>query len=530
MRARFHIPEIPEGEKTPIVLELLGVIEQQSVFIRHQAEVIQQLKDEIARLKGEKPRPQIRPSQLEKRRQERSSSEKRPGSEKRSKTAELVIHETIRIAPEVVPPLSVFKGYQSYTVQGIEIRPHNIRYLLERWQTPDGRYLVGRLPAGVQGHFSATLKSYILYQHYHCHVTQPLLLEQLWEWGVEISSGQLSRILIEDKKVFHREKDGVLSVGLKVSSYINVDETGARHAGKNGYCTHIGNEMFAWFQSTESKGRVNFLKLLRAGHRDYVINENAFDYLRRREFPQYLLSRFATNPRKRFLGDTRWEKCLNELGITSPLHRRIATQGALFGSIFAHGLSKDLVIVSDDASQFHILNHALCWIHAERTINNLIPATDEQREALERVRAQIWEFYDELKAYKAHPSGSKRWPLEARFLAIFTQKTAYVTLNMALETIHKNKKPLLRVLERPEIPLHNNVSESDLREYVKRRKVSGSTRSELGRRSRDTFTSLKKTCRKLGISFWHYLHDRISRDNRIIDLSELIAVRAKAPG
>lgn len=57
MRARFHIPEIPEGEKTPIVLELLGVIEQQSVFIRHQAEVIQQLKDEIARLKGEKPRP-----------------------------------------------------------------------------------------------------------------------------------------------------------------------------------------------------------------------------------------------------------------------------------------------------------------------------------------------------------------------------------------------------------------------------------------------------------------------------------------
>ena len=120
--------------------------------------------------------------------------------------------------------------------------------------------------------------------------------------------------------------------------------------------------------------------------------------------------------------------------------------------------------------------------------------------------------------------------MEGRFLEIFSQKTAYVALDMALEPIYKNKKQLLRVLERPELPLHNNLSENDLREYVKRRKVSGSTRSELGRRSRDTFTSLKKTCRKLGISFWHYLHDRISEDNCIDNLSKLIYQRASAPG
>lgn len=523
MRTKIHIPEIPEEEKTPLVSQLLTVVEQQSA-------IIQQLRDEVARLKGEKPRPEIRPSQLEQGRGEKSSSEKRPGSEKRSKTAKLVIHETIRIAPESIPPGSLFKGYQPYTVQGIEIRPHNVRYLLERWQTADGRYLVGRLPPEVQGHFSPRLKSYILYQYYQCHVTQPLLLEQLWEWGVEISSGQLNRILTEDKDIFHKEKDRILSVGLKVSSYVNVDETGARHAGRNGYCTHIGNELFAWFQSVESKSRVDFLKLLRAGHRDYVINEDAFEYLRMREFPRYLLSRLEAHRNKRFSSDRTWERQLKNLSITSLRHVRTATQGALLGSALFHGLNKDLVIVSDDASQFHILTSALCWIHAERTINNLIASTEEHREAVDRVREQIWEFYDELKAYKANPSGRKRRQLEGRFCEIFSQKTAYATLNMALECIYRNKEQLLRVLERPEIPLHNNVSENDLREYVKRRKISGSTRSELGRSCRDTFTSLKKTCRKLKISFWDYLNDRICQDNSISDLSTLLYHRATAPG
>ena len=530
MKAKFKLPEIFESEKTPIVLELMGIIEQQSAFIKHQMEVIQQLKDEIAQLKGQKPKPRIRPSQLEKnRKKDTSPSTKRPGSEKRSKTANLDIHETIRIAPESIPPGSIFKGYKSYTVQGIEIKPHNIRYLLERWKTADGSYLVGRLPSEIQGHFSPTLKSYILYQYYHCHVTQPLLLEQLWEWGVEISSGQLNRILTEDKDIFNKEKDAVLSVGLKVSSYINADDTSARHAGKNGYCTHIGNELFACFQSTESKSRINFISLLRAGHRDYVINEDALEYMTNQKLPKNLLSRFEIEGKKRFDSELAWEKHLKKLGITNLRHIRIATEGALLGSAICHGLPKDLVIVSDNASQFHILNHALCWVHAERTINNLIPSNDKQREALEQVRDQIWEFYNDLKKYKSKPSKRKRERLEDDFYEIFTQKTAYATLNMAFEPFRRNQKQLLRVLQRPEIPLHNNLSESDIREYVKRRKVSGSTRSERGRRCRDTFTSLKKTCRKLGISFWHYLNDRICQDYCIAELSELVYLRARPP-
>ncbi|MGC8659344.1 MAG: IS66 family transposase, partial [Desulfomonilaceae bacterium] len=97
----------------------------------------------------------------------------------------------------------------------------------------------------------------------------------------------------------------------------------------------------------------------------------------------------------------------------------------------------------------------------------------------------------------------------------------------ALKRIYKNKSELLLVLDRPDIPLHNNTSETDIREYVKKRKISGSTRSDLGRRSRDTFASLKKTCRKLGVGFWAYLNDRLTGKNSILPLANLISLRVR---
>ena len=131
--------------------------------------------------------------------------------------------------------------------------------------------------------------------------------------------------------------------------------------------------------------------------------------------------------------------------------------------------------------------------------------------------------------YKISPDETKRGRLEERFDEIFTQKTDYQMLNLSIERLYENKDELLLVLDRPEIPLHNNLSENDIREYVKRRKISGSTRSELGRRCRDTFTSLKKTCRKLGVSFWEYLLDRFSSGQKIPLLPKLIFHRANAP-
>jgi len=275
MKGTLKPPIIPDDEKSLIVQELLVFIEQQSSIIQQQTEEIQKLKDEIARLKNQPPRPKIKPSSLENKtdNKKKRKCKKRPGSKKRKKTAELKIHETIPIPREDIPKGSVFKGYNPFVVQGLKIQPHNIKYLLETYETPHGKYLCAKLPEYLNGkHFSPELISFILYQYYHCGVTQPLLLEQLHEFDIDISKGQLNNILIEDKDRFHKEKDDILSIGLQVSSYINVDDTGARHKGKNGYCTHIGYELFSWFESTERKSRINFLKLLRAGHSDYSIN------------------------------------------------------------------------------------------------------------------------------------------------------------------------------------------------------------------------------------------------------------------
>mgnify|MGYP000402733892 CR=1 FL=1 len=513
------LPKIAESERTPLVTQLIEIVQ-------HQGEIIQVLRDEIAVLKGNKPKPKIKPSGMEtgdeSDEEDKKSPKKRPrNTTQRSKTAKLEIHETKVIAAEHVPAGSTRKGYRYFTVQGLVIESHNIEYKLERWLTPDGDYVEAVLPADVFCHFSARTISFILYQYHQCHVTQPLLLEQLHEYGLDISAGQLNRLLVEGHESFDEEKAELLSTGLEVSPYIQADDTGARHQGKTGICTHIGNPWFAWFESTESKSRINFLQLLQAGQHDYILNEEAFDYMEVHKLAQEPLAKLRSGPCV-FDDKGQWEGHLKQLGIERAQHIRIATEGALIGSLVEHGLNPDLVIISDDAGQFNILLHGLCWVHAERTIHKLIPCSDAQRDILAQCRSQIWDFYAELKTYRESPGEKKKIELNHRFDEIFTQESDYITLNLALRRLYKNKRELLLVLDRPEIPLHNNLSESDIREYAKRRKVSGSTRSDTGRKRRDTFISLKKTCRKLGVSFWQYLHDRVAKINAIPRLSKLI--------
>lgn len=207
---------------------------------------------------------------------------------------------------------------------------------------------------------------------------------------------------------------------------------------------------------------------------------------------------------------------------------RIVTEGALLGSVLKHGINPDLAIVSDDAGQFNILLHGLCWIHAERVLAKLIGFNEADRLALEQTRTKIWELYDDLKKYKLDPNADAKQSLEKRFDRICDTETSFTSLNLALKRMKRNKSELLLVLQRPDLPLHNNLSEGDIREHVKRRKISGGTRNENGRRGRDTFSSLKKTCRKLTISFWDYINDRLRGQNLIPPLPDIITARAQA--
>ena len=229
---------------------------------------------------------------------------------------------------------------------------------------------------------------------------------------------------------------------------------------------------------------------------------------------------------QQFTDESAWQAWLVELGITGERHVRIATEGALLGGLVERGVSPELVVLSDGAPQFDVFVHASCWIHAERPLARMVPYHDAHRALIEKIREQIWELYKDLKAYRQQSEAAQQPLLTARFDALCEQKTGYPSINAVLKELRDHKADLLRVLERPEVPLHNNAEESDIREYVKKRKISGGTRSAAGRLCRDTFTSLKKTCRKLGVNFWNYLQDRLRGLGKIPRLADLIRERA----
>ena len=500
-----NFSDLSRAELEARFVELLGEVSELKQIVLVQ-------RDEIARLKGLKGRPSIKPSGME-----NATGLKRGGKRvkrrRRGKVTSRVVPETevLRVAH---PTGSQFKGYEPYQVQELVLTARVVRYRRERWLTPDGQLIVAPLPSGVDGHFGPELRRFVLAQYHQGQVTVPRLVGQLRAIGLAISTRQVMRLLIEGHQRFLDEARDVLRAGLTQAAWITVDDTGARHKAANGTCTQIGNDHFAWFGTTASKSRLNFLELLRAGHPDYVINAEALTYMRQRGLSGLVIQQLANQPERSFPDRAAWQAHLERLGIpdlkVSPDPVRIATEGVLWGAIKAHGLLPGTVIVSDDAGQFLVGCHALCWVHAERLVHKLDTFTDHQRRMQQHLRALIWWFYRDLKAYRSEPTPRRRTELRARFDRIFGRRTGFVVLDRLLARLHANKPELLRVLDRPEIPLHTNGSENDIRAQVTRRKVSGGTRSDIGRDCRDAFLGLAKTCAKLGLSFWDYLGARLA--------------------
>jgi len=519
-------PETPPNDaKLPTYDELLAENAKLRELVHQMREEMQTLRDEIARLKKQKPKPKIGPSKLMGKKKKKNGKKR-----KRKKVESRRIDKTKVIKAENVPEGSRFKGYDDFFVQELVIKAVTTLYRKEKWLTPDGELLTAEMDLESDTpHFGPTLCSFVLYQYYHAQVTEPLILEQLREWGVRISSGQLHRMITEGKERYHQEKDEILRVGLQVSGYVNVDDTGARHQGQNGYVTHIGNEWFAWFESTESKSRINFLELLCAGHIEYVLSGEAMEYMAAQKLPKAQLEKLAVEVDRVFANKSAWQAFLKQQDIIGVRHVRTTTEGALLGAVLNHEINPNLVIVSDDAGQFNILLHALCWIHAERILAKLVGFNAAQRIALKKVRTSIWKLYRDIKVYQKKPTSEIKVEIEQRFDEICKTKTCFTSLNLALKRMQKNKAELLLALERPDLPLHNNLSEGDIREHVKRRKISGGTRSKDGRQCRDTFSSLKKTCRKLKVSFWKFLNDRVRGENQIPALPTLIKAQANGP-
>ncbi len=147
-----------------------------------------------------------------------------------------------------------------------------------------------------------------------------------------------------------------------------------------------------------------------------------------------------------FKNQEEWLAYLKELGIFKESHVKTATEGALLGAVIVSGVSPDLGLISDGAGQFRLLAHGLCWVHAERLVNKLIPFTEPQRLAIESVQDQIWSLYQNLKTYKTlttEQQQQQKAVLEASFEHIFTQTTSFETLNQVLGRLKRRKAELL---------------------------------------------------------------------------------------
>src|SRR4051794_15445578 len=519
-----NLEDLSAVELRSLVVSLLGTVAQLEAKVAA-------LTEEIAQLKRLKGRPNLKPSGMEKGTDTPPAPSGGTGRPKRRdprppKSARLIVDDE-RVVPLTPQPGWRFKGFKFYTVQDLVVETRVVRYWRPCYRTPEGKLIIAPLPPEVTGHFGANLVRYLLSQHYQCRVTMPLLRQQLQDLGILISAGQISNLLTKDHDAFHAEKAAVKQAGLETVHWISVDDTGARHLGINGVTTQIGDDRFTSFDTVASKRRLMFLMTLRGAFQDYVINPAALLYLHEQDAPETLIDRLVEPDDRVFADEDVWTDHLIALGITGAKAVRLASEAAIAGSLDHHGLLQDAVIVSDGAGQFDVLRHGLCWIHAERLIHRLVTVTEAQRAAVALVRHLIWWFYRDLKLYRTDPSARARASLKARFDRIFTRTTGFAELDAALARLKRRKSELLVALERPEVPLNTNSSEQDVRDPVTLRKISGSTRSEDGRRCRDTFLSLKKTCQKNAISFWAYLGDRLGiTTHGIAHLPDLIRQRA----
>src|SRR4051812_1819513 len=404
--AKIPLSSLPRGELEALAGRLLA----ENAALK---QAVAELRAEVATLKGVKGRPEVRPSGMEKGASSEPGAANR-GRGGRGKADRLAVDEE-RVGEADVPAGSRFKGYEDFLVQDLVLRPHVVRVRRERWLTPDGRTVTAPMPAGVVGHFGPALRRFVLAQYHQGQVTVPRLVAQLRAIGILISKRQVVRLLNAGQDAFLAEAREVLRAGLATAGWVSVDDTGARHEHRNAVCTQLGNDHFAAFATTGSKSRLNFLEVLRAGFTDYVVNAEALAYMRQRALAGPVIARLAAHPERQFPDEAAWMRHLERLGIAAltvtPDPVRIATEGAVWGSIKAHGLLPDTVILSDDAGQFALDRHALCWVHAERLVHKLDTFTDRQHAAQQLVRALIW-FSN--RAPSVNPSSRSPHPSLAR--------------------------------------------------------------------------------------------------------------------
>ena len=514
---------------------LLNLIESLTADLRKAQAEILYLREQLNRRKGGgdksgQPKADSGRAQSQSSEKERSETKERI---RRSKLERVGIDrvEVLKLDRASLPADAQFKGYEDVVVQELRIVTDNVKFRKEKYYSPStGKTYLAPLPAGYRGEFGPNLKSLSLLFSHLCNMTEPKIAALLDNFGIAISSGQISAWLTGAYSGIQEEKRAIVEAGLASSPWQHMDDTGTRVDGENHHCQILCNPWYGAYFTTPRKDRLTILEVLRNGRPPmFRINAEALDLLRRFGVSQRVAEQVG---QLRFHQDWSEEEFARRLAEQIPdlseEPRRRTMEAATLAAYHAESGHVRL-LVCDDAKQFKLVADelALCWIHDGRHYQSMTPCVPQHREQLEAFRKGYWDFYKQLLAYRQDPAPQPAAQLREQFDELFSTVTGYDELDQRIARTKAAKTYLLMVLDHPEVPLHNNAAELDARTRVRKRVVSYGPRSLAGARSWDAMETVLSTARKLGVNFFQYIRDRVSGAMQMPALADLIKQRAQ---
>ncbi len=534
----LELNAIQDENARELIRRLMNIIEKQAAELREVKAENQLLRDENNRLKGEQGKPKTKGNTPKRPTSDHSSEEERKKPRqrhKRSKKEEIQIdrEEVVKVDPGRLPKDAKFKGYVEVVVQDIIVKTDNVLFRKEKYHSAlNHKMYVAELPDGYEGQFGPGIQTMTLVLYFGIGTSEPKILEFFKNVGIHISAGEISNLLIKKQAIFHAESDAVYEAGLQSSPWQQTDDTLTRVDGQNQHCHVVCNPVYTSYHTRARKERLVVLDVLRNGRKRFFrLNEEAIGYLGGIKW-----SKAAWHTVQSWKSEQDWEEAVFlerlEKGLpklSKQQHKTLVDATA----VAAYHARRDepvvQALVCDDAPQFNWLGKEkmLCWIHEGRHYKKLTPVIGLHRDLLDDFRKRFWEYYDQLLDYCQQPSVEEHQRLERVFDDLFSSHTGYDVLDQRLAKTKIKKDSLLLVLKHPELPLHNNASELGVRQRVRKRDVSFGPRTEDGVRAWDTFATLSETAKKLNVSFYHYLQDRISKLHQIPPLADLVKARAK---
>jgi len=534
--------EMADDKLAEEVKILYQVIEQLNADNERLRVENQRLRDALAVLKGEQGQPNIKGKQKKKDgegQEEDISSEKerksrKPPKKKKSKAKKHKIKiDRSQVCPvdeSILPEDAEFKGYQNVVVQEVIIKTDNVEYQREVYHSPSQKktYL-GELPPEIEGEFGPGVKTLIYTQKHVSNMSEPKIKEFLETVGIHISPATISRTLTKNNEPFHQEKADIVEAGLASTRYQQIDDTSARVRGENHYMQVVNNPYYSAFFTRSHKDRLSVLDILRGGQsRSYLFNEEAFALLEGFRLSKKLMAQLRELALDKTFDEEQMAYLLKQVYPKPEQGKNNRRRIKEAGAIAAYHQQTDYPVVeimlSDDAPQYkHLTQYqALCWIHDGRHYKKLNPVVPWHQEQLDEFREKYWDYYYKLEEYKENPSQDDADKLAAEFDELFATETGYPALDERIAKSRTKKEYLLMVLNYPELPLHNNGSELEARVQARKRDVSLHTMTKDGTQANDTFLTIVRTAKKLGVNPYEYIYDRVSKRFLLPALAELI--------